>query len=571
MSGENWEGLVDEWLSGPESSCVEWKQNNANPEQVGEYISAMANMAALEGRDFGYIVWGVDNDSRAAIGTEFEPRTARGVGNQALIMWLASCLRPSVAFEFDAILYRGVRLVVLKVPRASHTPVSFKDFEYLRIDSHIVKANRHPERLRMLWERVSRLHSTDWSGECVTNDWAHLDPTAVDAGRRRFVQKHPRLAGEVASWSEERFLAELRLAKGVQLTRAALLLFGKHTAVSWLGGNAPRLTWRLQDAKGGDLDYAHFELPFVLTADALVQRIRRLTVRILPPRQLAPLELSNYDDWVIREALLNCIAHQDYLQGGRVVVTERPDTLEFFNYGGFIPGSVERVLSGGFVEGRYRNPCLADAMLKVDLIDTAGSGIRRMFSRQRERFFPMPDFLISDAPEAVTVRLYGREIDAAFTTALFQSNDLDLSEVVGLDLVQKRKPVVPALAKLLRAKGLIEGRGTKLWISSRVARLTGQEVSYTLERGLDLQHYKALVLGLLKFGPQRREKLNQLLLDKLPSSIAPDKRNTYVKNLLREMAIKDGTIETDGARTRAARWRLKVMPSLDIEPKLPNP
>lgn len=226
----------------------------------------------------------------------------------------------------------------------------------------------------------------------------------------------------------------------------------------------------------------------------------------------------------------HCIAHQDYLQRGRVIVRERPSASEFFNYGSLIPGSVARVLSGEFVEGRYRNRCLADAMLKIDLIDTAGSRIRRMYNRQRERFFPMPAYVIGETPSSVTVRLYGREIDAAFTSALFQSAELDMPEVIGLDLVQKKRPIAGELAKRLRAKGLIEWRGRKLWISGRVASMTGQEVNYTLQRGLDMQHYKALVLRLLWLGPQRRPKIDQLLIEKLPSSNAPDKRKTYVKN-----------------------------------------
>ena len=146
---------------------------------------------------------------------------------------------------------------------------------------------------------------------------------------------------------------------------------------------------------------------------------------------------------------------------------------------------------------------------------------------------------------------------------MFQATDLSLEEVIALDFVQKKQPIHATVTKRLRAKGLIEGQGRKLWISGRVARLSGQEVAYTLERGLDAQHYKGLILGLLKLGPQRRLKIDQLLLEKLPSSIASDKRKTYVKSLLREMATRDGTIETDGGKTKAAKWRLKPTTGLE--------
>lgn len=557
MSEERWRALLDDWLIRPEQPCVEWKKNFADPERIGEYISALSNTAAVEGRSHGHLVWGIEDATRRVVGTQFDPQEARGSGNQSMMLWLSACLQPGVAFEFDEVIYQGQRLVVLSVPCATHTPIAFKDVVFLRIDSHVVRANRHPERLRLLWDKLNGALRGDWTAQVSVAGWTDLDATALQDGRRRFALKHPRLKQELESWSDERFLSELRLLRDGQLTHAALLLFGQHTAVRWLGGISPRLTWRLRDAQDVDVDYEHFELPLLLAVDRLAARIRRLTVRILPPRQVAPLELDNYDDWVIREALLNCVAHQDFALGGRVVVTERPDSLEFFNHGGFLPGNVERVLDGDFVEGRYRNPCLADAMLKIDLIDTAGSGIRRMFRKQRERLFPLPDYEFKSNPDGVIVRIYGREIDTGFSSVLLEFTDLGLDEVIALDAVQKHRAVDAPILRKLRSRGLIEGRGQRLSISGPVARMTGQEVRYTLDRGLDAQHYKGLILGLLRLGPQRRRKINELLQDKLPDSVPVEKRSTYIKNLLQEMAYRDQTIETDGGQTQAARWRIK--------------
>jgi ATP-dependent DNA helicase RecG len=332
---------------------------------------------------------------------------------------------------------------------------------------------------------------------------------------------------------------------------------------------SPRLTWKLVDGKGADLDYQHYPPPFVLAIDELVNKIRQRvhTVRILPPGQLAPLELPAYDDWVVREAMLNCVAHQDYACGGRVVVTEWPDALWFANEGSFIPGSVESVLIANESVHRYRNPCLTDAMVELGLIDTIGSGIKRMYRTQRERYFPLPDFELKSNPATVRVCIYGRELDTAFSRALLSGMDLSLEEVIALDRVQKRKPLSPDLIKPLRKRGLVEGRGAMVRISGAVAKASGREVSYTVDRGLDSQHYKALVVQLLKLGPQRRAKINQLLLDKLPGAITQDKRAGYIKNLLQDMA-KDGTIETDGAKTKAAKWLLKAPAGLEMKPKL---
>ena len=397
----------------------------------------------------------------------------------------------------------------------------------------------------------------DWTAHCVSDDLGLLSPDALERGKALYAKKHPRRLDELQQWSADRFLEELRLSRHGVLTRAALLLFGRQDAASSLGDVSPRLTWQLLTDQDEPLDYQHFSLPFVVAVDDLVSKIRIHTVRILPPGQLAPLEVPNYDDWVIREALLNCVAHQDYALGGRVQVKESTSLLLFSNAGGFIPGSIEKVLDASHATHLYRNPCLADAMVELGLIDTIGSGIKRMYRTQRDRHFPLPDFEIGQTPPVVTVRIYGREIDPAFTRALLQASDLSLAEVIALDHVQKRRPVEAAMVRSLRAHGLVEGRGQRLSISGSVARMTGQEVRYTLDRGLDAQHYKGLVLGLLRLGPQRRRQINELLRDKLPDSVPADKRVTYIKNLLQEMAYRDQTIETDGGQTQAARWRIK--------------
>lgn len=144
-------------------------------------------------------------------------------------------------------------------------------------------------------------------------------------------------------------------------------------------------------------------------------------------------------------------------------------------------------------------------MVELDLIETLNSGLPIMFRLQKERFFPLPTEQI----------------------------------------------------KRLRAKNLVGGRGAKIFISAQVAVATGQEVSYVNNKGLDAKHYKALVLDLLALGVQPRQKINSLLLSKLPTSISGNARQKeYIKNLLQEMA-RDRQIENVGGPTRAARWQLK--------------
>jgi ATP-dependent DNA helicase RecG len=522
-------------------------------DELGRYVSALANEANFHGRRCGWLILGVKDRCepqtglRPIVGSSFKTGVAAMNG---LKLQVAQSTLPSVSFlRVGEIAHpacaAGSRVLMFEVPPAPRgMPVAWKGHQPLGSTKYeIIRAQSE---------------SLDWTRQRVGADAASLDEAALRQGRALYAKKHPRRAPELEQWSNERFLQELDLTRNGVLTRAAVLLFGSATGASRLDDVSPRLTWKLMDSTGAELDYQHFKPPFVLAIDELVGKVRQRihTVRILPPGQLVPLELPAYDDWVIREALLNCVAHQDYASGGRVVVSEWPDAIWFSNEGIFIPGSVENVLIANEPVHRYRNPCLAEAMVELGLIDTIGSGIKRMYRTQRERYFPLPDFELKSNPATVRVCIYGRELDTAFSRALLSGMDLSLEDVIALDRVQKRKALTPALLKPLRKRGLVEGRGALVRISGAVAKAAGREVSYTVDRGLDSQHYKALVVQLLKLGPQGRPKINQLLLDKLPGAVAPEKRAGYIKTLLRDMA-REGVIETDGGRTKAAKWRLK--------------
>ena len=86
--------LLRRLLSLPhETEWVEFKHNNADPEEIGEYLSALANSAALHEKDRAYIVWGIADGTRQVEGTSFRPRH-RKIGNEALENWLLRLLTP---------------------------------------------------------------------------------------------------------------------------------------------------------------------------------------------------------------------------------------------------------------------------------------------------------------------------------------------------------------------------------------------------------------------------------------------------------------------------------------------
>ncbi len=133
-----------------ETEWVEFKINKADPQEIGEYISAIANSAALAEREHGYLVWGVENDGHRIVGTTFSPlKTKRG--NQQLENWLLQLISPRISFQFVSLSVDGEKIVVLQVPRANSRPVQFQGQEFIRIGSQKRRLSDYPEKERTLW------------------------------------------------------------------------------------------------------------------------------------------------------------------------------------------------------------------------------------------------------------------------------------------------------------------------------------------------------------------------------------------------------------------------------------
>ena len=149
-------GLVRELcnLAG-ETEWVEFKVDFGKPEEIGEYISALANSAALAGKAFAYMVWGITDRDHAIVGTSFDPSSVR-IGNEALENWLLRLLEPRLNFRFFQVSVEGRPVVVLEIERAPRQPVRFRGQEYIRVESYKKKLKDFPERERMLWRCFDR-------------------------------------------------------------------------------------------------------------------------------------------------------------------------------------------------------------------------------------------------------------------------------------------------------------------------------------------------------------------------------------------------------------------------------
>jgi ATP-dependent DNA helicase RecG len=548
MSGQDLITLVDRLRSLPsETEWLEFKLNHVSPEEIGEYLSALANEAGLCCQSRGYLVFGIDNTTHDVVSTEFDPYRTRAKGNQNLLPWLAAFLVPNPGVEVLTVEHPAGRVVLLAVGPARDRPVTFMRTAYCRAGSSKTTLSLHPEKERALWTRGS-----DWSAEpCEGASLSDLDPDAIAKAREQFVVKHPSQAGEVSSWDDRTFLNKARVLRQGTVTNTAVLLLGRSEAATLLSPAVARISWILKDADNRELDYDHIGPPFLLAGDRLLKRLRNLTVRALPGGTLFPQEISQYDAWVVREALHNAIAHQDYRLHGRITVVEFPDRMLVTNVGHFLPGDVETVIRQDAPQAIYRNPFLADSMVELNLIDTQGGGIKRMFETQRGRSFPLPDYDLS-VTQQVSVTLAGRILDERYTRLLMERTDIDLTLALLLDRVQKGRRISPEDHRRLKATGVVEGRYPNLIVAAAIAKATGESGRHIRERGFDKQYYLDLILALVRqHAPATREEIDHAVIPKLPDRMTPSQKERKVHNLLQELR-RAGQIENRGSRSQPA-------------------
>lgn len=382
-----------------------------------------------------------------------------------------------------------------------------------------------------------------------------LDSKALEKARNEYKSVHPRIAEEVDTWDDMELLCRAGVAVKSKLTRAAILLLGKETSVHLINPAVATITWVLIDEHDEKIDYEHFHTPFILTVNEALSKIRNLNQRILPGGTLFPDIVKQYDDYSIREVLHNCIAHQDYTMHERITMVEDPNSVTFANGGFFLPGTVKNAIEQNGPQKFYRNYVLCQGMVNFNMIDTIGRGIRKVFTEQQKRFFPMPDYKIDQAKKEVTVKIYGKLINEKYYRLLRANPNLSLNDCIALDMVQKHEPIEKETAARLRKLHLVEGRYPKLYLSEYVAKTANNDelkMEYIKNRSFNDLHFKDMIISYLRsFGGATRGELNTLLQSKLSDILSDEQKIRKIGNLLSSLK-KDGTIKL----TEGKKWIL---------------
>jgi ATP-dependent DNA helicase RecG len=391
------EGLVQELCKLPkEIEWVEFKLNNDKPDEIGEYISALANTAALQGKAFAYLVWGVRNSDHELVGTTFNPMAAK-VGNEELENWLLRLLDPKINFCFFNLLIKGQPVVLLEIARAARHPVRFKGEKYIRVGSYKKKLEALPEKERALWRIFDKTPFEEGLAiDRVSADEAiqFLDyPAYFDLLELPLPDNRDGILSALAS---DRLIRKSQAA-GWDITNLGAILFAKRLdtfrplarkAVRVIQYRGVDRTQALKEQEGSKGYACGFEgligfINALLPSNEVVGKAFRSSVPMFP-------ELA------VRELVANALIHQDFFVTGTGPMVEIfEDRIEITN-----PG-MPLVDTDRFVDSppRSRNEALASLMRRFRICEERGSGIDKVVAQVELFQLPAPLF---ESPEGFT-------------------------------------------------------------------------------------------------------------------------------------------------------------------------
>ncbi len=390
MTTKELNSLLNELLSlSGEREWFEYKHNWFQPEQVGEYVSALSNSASLKGQPYGYLIWGIDDSTRKIVGTKVRLDSEKK-GNMEFSKWLSTMLVPRIVFDTFGWEVDGLHLELLRVEAARNQPVKFKGEGFFRINSSNTNLKDYPNIERKIWtaETPTRFEFASAAEDLSAKDVLNLLNTkSFYTLRKAEVSESPvRIIGDLL---ESKIINVDDNGKYTIPNYTALVLANQLSDFTHLERKAIRLIFYsgYNKVKGereiiGRKGYAvGFEGLIQYMMDRLPQsEIIESALRV---------EMKMYPEVAIRELIANAMIHQDLCQSGTNPMIEvYKDRIEITNNGTPLIAPLR------FIDEvpRSRNEFLAGLMRQFHICEERGSGIKRVVTLAEAYQLPPPDF-----------------------------------------------------------------------------------------------------------------------------------------------------------------------------------
>jgi len=377
-----------------ETEWVEFKHNNDDALMIGEYISALANSAALIGKQSGYIVWGVDGTTHEVVGTNFKPLQSRHK-QQELESWLLQKVSPKIHFrfyEFESANEKPV--VILEIQAATHTPVRFDGTEFIRVGSYKKKLREFAEKERALWRIFDK---TPFEQQAATEN-----STADEVFQLLDYPAYFDLTGQPLPEGRDGILAALKADKLInkkdgghwQITNLGAILFArKLQSFQHLGRKAVRLILYRGNSRVETIRELEGNKGYAVGFEGLIDYIKTLLPSNEEIGKVYRKEVPMYPELAIRELVANAIIHQDFsISGTGPMIEIFESRMEITNPG--IPlVDTERFLDS---PPQSRNEALASFMRRINICEERGTGIDKVVFQTEFYQLPAPIFEVTE-------------------------------------------------------------------------------------------------------------------------------------------------------------------------------
>ena len=386
--------LLHELLSLPrETEWVEFKHNNDNPEEIGEYLSALSNTAALMGKVHAYLVWGVDNNTHEVIGTAFDPSIAK-VGNENLENWLLQMLTPRINFCFQSLQVDNMAVVLLEIGAAFRHPVQFKGEKYVRVGSYKKKLKEFPEKEGELWrvfdrkpfEREIAAESLNVDDLLRLFDYpAYFDLLSLPLPEGR--------DGILDALAADEMITPSRGGTW-NITNMGAVLFAKRLAdFNHLRRKAVRVILYKGESRVDTIREQEGTKGYASGFEGLIEFVTNLLPSNEIIGQALRKEVPMFPELAIRELVANAVIHQDlHATGSAPMVEIFSNRMEITN-----PG-LPLVKTDRFLDSppKSRNETLASFMRRIGVCEERGSGVDKVVFQTELYQLPAPLFETTD-------------------------------------------------------------------------------------------------------------------------------------------------------------------------------
>ncbi len=372
-----------------ETEWLEFKHNNDDPQMIGEYISALSNSAALNGKTNAYMIWGVEDKTHKIVGTNFNPFSAKK-GGEALENWLLRLLEPKIDFMFYTLQVEGEQVVLLEVAPAYRHPVTFSGTEYIRFGSHKKKLKELAEKERELWRVFDKVPFEKQIAVDNIEAGEVLDYLEYTKYFERLKLPLP----ENRSAILEALIADdmvNKLENGkYAITNFGAILFAKDLSkLNSLQRKAIRVIQYKDNTKFQTMKEIVGNKGYAVGFEGLIEYINNLLPSNEVIKQAFRETKPMYPELSVRELVANAIIHQDFSQSGNSVMIEiYANRLEVTNPGEPIVDT-DRFLDS---PPKSRNEILASFMRRINICEERGSGIDKIVFETELYQLPAPLF-----------------------------------------------------------------------------------------------------------------------------------------------------------------------------------